>query len=88
MPYILEVQKFNHVGQNGKFIHIGYMDKSFKTKQEASNCYDRHNAHMRSLNAHNTWISDWDPVIWLRYRVRKYNTEYCIITPFNEKHTK
>lgn len=65
--YILEVQKFNSDGHNvhpewnGKSEHIGYINKIFKTKQEACDYYDLFNPHMRSLNAHKTWRSDWDP---------------------------
>ena len=64
MPYILEVQKFNSYGNkehpdwNGKSEHIGYINKLFKTQQEASNYYDKFNPHMRSLNVHTNWCSD------------------------------
>jgi hypothetical protein len=57
MPYILEVQQFNNTGHNdypewnGKSEHIGYMNKIFKTKEEASDYYDKCNPHMRALNA-------------------------------------
>jgi hypothetical protein len=50
--------------------HIGYMKGKFKTKKDAVSYYDRHNPHMRSLNAHNTYISDWDPETKLLYIVR------------------
>jgi len=51
----------------GKFVHVGYMKKTFRTKKAAAEYYNTHNAHMRPLNAHNTWKSDWDPVTRLRY---------------------
>ena len=38
---------------------------------------------MRSLNAHNTWISDWDPDTKLLYVVREHYAEYLKIPPFN-----
>ena len=89
MPqYILEVQRFDHDGHiihpewNGKSEHIGYMNYIFKTKQEACDYYDIHNPHMRSLNAHKTWSSDWDPNTKLLYVVRTYNYEYLKIPPF------
>jgi hypothetical protein len=88
--YILEVQRFDseghilHLEWNGKCEHIGYMNKIFATKQEACDYYDVHNPHMRSLNAHNTWQSDWDPTTKLLYIVRKHNNEYLKIAPFNE----
>lgn len=91
MPYILEVQKFNINGHNaypewnGKSEHIGYINKVFKTKQEASDYYDKFNPHMRSLNAHKNWCSDWDPTnSCLMYIVREYFYEYLKITPFKD----
>jgi hypothetical protein len=90
MPYILEVQYFDvdghlhHPEWNGKAEHIGYMNKLFTTKNKACYYYDNHNPHMRSLNAHNNWISDWDPNTRLRYVVRKSYGEYLKIPPFSE----
>ena len=76
--YCLEVVEFieekdgdnGWLVQGGKFKHIGYMKKTFKTKKDAALYYDKHNPHMRSLNAHNTYISDWDPNTKLLYIVR------------------
>ena len=76
--YVLEVLKFitekegdnGWLLQGGKFKHIGYMKAKFKTKKEAISYYDKHNPHMRSLNAHNTYKSDWDPNTKLFYIVR------------------
>ncbi len=88
MSYILEVQRFDSDGHithpewNGKFEHIGYMNILFRTKKEASDYYDNFNTHMRSLNAHNSWYSDWDPNTRLRYVVRNYSGEYLKISPF------
>ncbi len=90
MPYVLEVQKFNSYGHkehpewHGKSEHIGYMNKIFMTKQEASDYYDQCNPHMRSLNAHQNWCSDSDPNSGLRYIVREYQCEYRKIPPFSE----
>ena len=90
MPYILEVQKFNNVGEydypswNGKSEHIGYMNKIFKTRQEACDYYDKFNPHMRSLNAHENWCSDWDPNTCLMYIVRERFYEYLKISPFEQ----
>jgi hypothetical protein len=79
MPYVLEVQKFypnpffNFSNSSKKFTkHIGYIDEIFSTKKEASEYYNRFNPHMRSLNAYNTWRSDWDPDTKLMYIVRRY----------------
>ena len=48
MTYILEVPKCNvelHTSE-----HIGYMNKRFQTKQDASDYYDSFNPTMRRLN--------------------------------------
>ena len=89
MIYVLEVQRFevnghiDHPEWNGKFEHIGYMNKLFRSKNDAALYYNINNIHMRNLNSHNTWISDWDPNTFLRYIVRKYDGEYLKIHPFN-----
>ena len=44
----------------------------FRTKKDTVSYYDKHNSHMRSLNAHNTYKSDWDPESERLYVVRKY----------------
>lgn len=91
MPYILEVQQFNpdahkyYPEWNGTNIHIGYMNKIFKTKKEASNYYNKFNPHMRHLNAHNTWCSDWDPNSCLMYIVREYFYECLKMPPFEDE---
>lgn len=87
--WVLEVQRFESDGHtlhpewNGKFEHIGYMNKLFKTKQEACDYYNGHNQHMRSLNAHSTWCSDWDPTNNLRYVVRTWQGEYTKVDSFD-----
>ena len=81
MNYILEVQRFEW---NGKSEHVGYMNKIFKTKQEASDYYDKFNPHLRSLNAHKNWCSDWDPNSYLMYIVRERYYEYLKIQSFED----
>ena len=85
--YVLEVIEFitEKCGEEGwlklgtKRKHIGYMKAKFKTKKDAVSYYDRHNSHMRSLNAHNNYKSDWDPNTKLLYIVRKdYLINYTI----------
>ena len=91
MPYILEVQKYHVTGNhdfpqyNGKSEHIGYMNKVFKTKKEASDYYDKFNPHMRKLNILENWCSDWDQKTCLMYVVRKRFTEYLKIPPFEKE---
>ena len=58
-----------YLRNSGKIKHIGYMKGKFKTKKDAVSYYDKHNPHMRSLNAHNTYKSDWDPKTKLLYIV-------------------
>lgn len=82
--YVLEVLEFltEKEGENGwlakggKYKHIGYMNNKFKTKKVAEEYYNNHNPHMRPLNAHNNYRSDWDPKTKLLYIVRK---DYMII---------
>uniref|UniRef100_A0A6C0KDI6 Uncharacterized protein n=1 Tax=viral metagenome TaxID=1070528 RepID=A0A6C0KDI6_9ZZZZ len=67
--FVLEVLRF--IGApHGKYEHVGYMKAKFRTKKDAISYYDRHNQHMRSLNALNTYYSDWDPDTKLLYIVR------------------
>jgi hypothetical protein len=76
--YVLEVLMFitekegenGWLTQSGKIKHIGYMKGKFKTKTYAVSYYNKHNPHMRSLNAHNNYCSDWDPNTKLLYIVR------------------
>jgi len=76
--YVLEVLQFmteregdgGWLAQGGKIKHMGYMKGKFKTKKDAVSYYDRHNPHMRSLNAHGSYKSDWDPKTKLLYIVR------------------
>ena len=87
MPYILEVQQFfinghnMHPEWNGKKEHIGYINKIFNTKQEASDYYYMHNQHMRVINSKND-CSDWDPQTNLLYVIRKHTGEFLKILPF------
>jgi len=71
--YVLEVVEYciNEVDNLPEIIHIGYMKGKFKTKKDAVTYYDRHNPHMRSLNAFGDYISDWDPNTKLLYIVRE-----------------
>lgn len=78
MPtWTLEIQKFDAtiisptLGATGKFVHIGNVKKQFLTKKAAAEHYNAHNLHMRALNAHGTWKSDWDPNTQLRYIVER-----------------
>ena len=79
--YVLEVLEFitEKEGDNGwlalggKVKHIGYMKGKFKTKKDAASYYNRHNPHMRDLDAYDSidiYRSDWDPNTKLLYIVR------------------
>jgi hypothetical protein len=72
--YILEAQLYTPMRG---FEHVGYFNKIFRTKRAAAEYYNAANPHMRHLNAHNTWASDWDPNTQIRYVVRKFDREYC-----------
>ena len=88
--FVLEVLEFvtERDGPNGwkrlgtKIRHIGYMNKVFRTKNEVCAYYDRHNPHMRGINAHRTFKSDWDPQTKLLYIVRQYHGVNLSIPPF------
>ena len=76
MPFVLEVVRFvrdrdEWMPKGGKEEHVGYMRAHFRKKKDAASYYDRHTPHMRGLNAHNTWASDWDPITSLMYIVRQ-----------------
>lgn len=85
--YILEVQQYHPDWACGRNEHVGYMNRVFKTRREACAYYDQYNPHMRSLNAHGTWRSDWDPHTYLRYVVREHYNECLTIPPFNLQDT-
>ena len=90
--YVLEVVKFitdkngddGWLANDGKEQHIGYMKAKFRTKKDACSYYDRNNPHMRSLNAHGTYRSDWDLETQLRYIVREDHHLNDSIPPFVE----
>ena len=77
--YVLKVVKFitlndaknSLISNDGQYIRVGYMREKFKSKLDACSYYDKHNPHMRRLNANGTYTSDWDPNTQLVYIVRK-----------------
>lgn len=88
MPFVLEVVRFiqdrdEWMAKGGKKEHAGYMRARFRTKKAAASYYDRHNTHMRRLNRHNTWASDWDPTTSLMYIVRQDHTLIQTIPSFD-----
>lgn len=88
ITYVLEVVRFIHdrkewMKRGSKQEHVGYMRAHFRTKKDAASYYDRHNSHMRGLNAHNTWQSDCDPNTNLLYIVRVSHNLSCTISPFD-----
>ena len=88
MPFVLEVVRFiqdrdEWMAKGGKQEHVGYMRSHFRTKSAAASYYDRHNPHMRGLNTHNTWASDWDPTTSLMYIVRHDHHLIQTIAPFD-----
>lgn len=91
MPYVLEVVRFiteregpdGRLSKGGKKEHVGYMKARFKSKKDACSYYDRHNPHMRPLNAHGTFASDWDPDTKLMYIVREDQCLIDTVAPFS-----
>jgi hypothetical protein len=76
--YVLEVVKFitfndaenSLITNNGYHVHVSYMREKFKSKLKACSYYDRHNPHMRRLNANGTYTSELDPITKLVHIVR------------------
>jgi len=84
VTYTLEVLEFQPPEDyTSKYKHVGFMDARFRTKEDAVSYYDRHNPHMRSLNAHNTWVSDWDPKTHRAYVVRVDIDVQSTVPPFD-----
>ena len=85
--YTLEVLEFQPPEDASDFTsrykHVGFMDARFRTKKDAVSYYDRHNSHVRSLNAHNTWVSDWDPETQGAYVVRVDIDIQSTVPPFD-----
>lgn len=82
--YMLEAQMYirdDTFVLNGIFKHVGYVNKIFRTKQDACDYYNEHNKHLRSLNAHGEWASGWDPETRLRYVVRRHERELMDLPP-------
>lgn len=81
--WVLEAQRFEEKKDSlvrGRFMHVGYVDKIFETSKQAGDYYNSLNPKMRSLNAHETWSSDWDPVTKLRFVVRQFDREVCALS--------
>ena len=87
--FVLEVIKFTPSSQetygfiDGKEEHVGYMKAKFKTKEDACSYYNRYNLHMRKLNTHGDYKSDWDPNTKLFYIVREDYDLIDKIPPFS-----
>jgi hypothetical protein len=77
--YFLEVQRYIDHG----FIHVGYMNRLFNCKKDCIFYYKKYNPHLRCLNAHDTYTSDWDPDTFLRYKLQTYRNEVLNIEPFD-----
>jgi len=91
MSYILEVQTTliceelkNKNGWNGHREHLGYINKLFETKREASYYYKLYNPHMKEINAESRWCSECDPKTKFVYVIREYTGELLKIPPFDE----
>jgi hypothetical protein len=80
---ISENDKIKH-GWNGYREHLGYINKLFETKREASYYYKLYNPHMREINAENRWCSECDPKTKFVYVIREYTGELLKIPPFDE----
>lgn len=88
LSWVLEVVRFlskeERIAKKAWAEHVGYMNITFKAQQKACDYYDKHNPHMRALNAHGTFRSDWDPETYLLYIVREDHDILALIPPFQE----
>lgn len=94
--YVLEVLRMisqkdgpdGWIEKGGKYEHVGYMDARFKTLKDACSYYNKHNPHMRPLEALGKWRgcykSDWDPNTHLCYITRVHFGANCTIPPFDQ----
>lgn len=84
ISYILEVQTvLNSDGWNGHKEHLGYINKIFETRREASYYYKLYNPHMSEITAETKWCSECDPQTKFVYVIRKYTGELLKIPPFD-----
>jgi hypothetical protein len=93
--YVFEVVRVIHdkdgpngwIQKRGKHEHVGYMDARFKTLKDACSYYNKHNPHMRPLDAmgkvHGCYRSDWDAATNLCYITRADVGVNCTIPPFD-----
>jgi len=81
--YILEVQTtlISH-GLNGHKEHLGYINKIFETRREASYYYKLYNSHMSEITAESRWCSECDPQTKFVYVIREYTGELLKIPQF------
>ena len=75
LEVLMQVECAKPNGSHCECSHIGYMQKVFKQKSDAANYYDSHNKHMRPLNAHGTYQSDWDANTRLMCIVREHHKD-------------
>ena len=78
--YHLEVVRDRGSGKEP--VHVGYMRARFNRRIDAAAYYDKHNSHMRKLNAQGTWSSNWDPSTRLLYIVRRGHEIEETVAPF------
>lgn len=89
ISYVLEVQTIlideeskNKHGWNGHKQHLGYINKIFETKREASYYHKLHNPNMSEITAENRWCSECDSKTKFVYVIREYTGELLKIPPF------
>lgn len=59
-----------------RYVHVGYMNKHFKTKVEAAAYYQKHNPFTVPMTSATKWRSGND-VYGVRMVVREYTNERC-----------
>lgn len=84
---MIEAQKYNYGEGNPRrgFVHVGYMNKVFKSKSTACNYYNHYQGHMVAMNSKISLSSDWDTRTGLRFVVRHYTGEYLGYPAFEDQ---
>ena len=66
---VLEAQRYT---PGPLFIHVGYVNFVFESRQEAAEFYYEQYPGHRSINRDGNWTSDWSAYDGLRYIVVRY----------------
>jgi hypothetical protein len=75
--YFFEVQRLR---SDNTFEHVGYMEKLFRTAEDAWLFFQKYNPNVK---IYKTNITDWNADTLFRYRLHNYHRERLTIEPFD-----